>query len=203
MPEKSTKTSTRGTVAVANKCNETTQRRCAVRVGGYCDPATGKWRTNRRQQIAFNACLSHGGAPSLRLENAIASLEVPQLARSPRPANMGTVGPQSHSLPPATAEFAEASAQARAKPSAEPASAAPFGTAAREAVFGSMPREANGMIFTRLRALLAVPAAQNFRGGLLRAIGFACFRAPNVEGFGLRSIGLSRDGLEGILEKGQ
>ena len=60
MLEKNTKTSALGTIeqAVANKCNETLQRRCAVQAGGYCDPATGKWCTNERQQIAFHSCPS-------------------------------------------------------------------------------------------------------------------------------------------------
>lgn len=47
--------------ALADKGCKNLQSRCAIQVGGKCDPVTGHWDTYPHQQVAFNACLVKGG----------------------------------------------------------------------------------------------------------------------------------------------
>jgi hypothetical protein len=46
--------------ALADKGCKNLQSRCAIQVGGKCDPVSGHWDTYPHQQIAFNACLAKG-----------------------------------------------------------------------------------------------------------------------------------------------
>ena len=49
--------------AAAAKCTSL-QARCAVKIGGRCDPATGRWEYGRNgaggNAQAFDACISEG-----------------------------------------------------------------------------------------------------------------------------------------------
>lgn len=50
------------TTALAAKGCNSVQQKCAVEIGGRCDPATGKWEYGRNgaggNSMSFNACLS-------------------------------------------------------------------------------------------------------------------------------------------------
>ncbi|HMK80848.1 MAG TPA: hypothetical protein VK438_14430 [Xanthobacteraceae bacterium] len=45
--------------AAAGKCTSL-QARCAVKSGGECDPATGRWHYDAHSTMAYNACVSEG-----------------------------------------------------------------------------------------------------------------------------------------------
>jgi hypothetical protein len=52
------------TAALADKGCKNLQSRCAIEIGGRCDPVSGEWVYGRRgaggNTLAFNACISRG-----------------------------------------------------------------------------------------------------------------------------------------------
>ena len=54
------------TAALADKGCKNIQSRCAVEIGGRCDPVTGKWEYGRNgaggNTMAYNACITRASS---------------------------------------------------------------------------------------------------------------------------------------------